>query len=101
MTTYNAERTAYQRAGYNHWYLIPDGKKGAPLWFLGDGPLLRINRYDKISGEHVNLITKKDRVVLLEAINAGCFEGMWDEMKTVLWGRGKANMKKLMQFVER
>ena len=40
-------------------------------------------------------------MVLLESINAGCFEDMWDEMKDVLRARANGNLKKLMQFVVR
>lgn len=102
MTTYNSEHTAYKRRFSETWYLIPSGKKTAPPFFLGEGPRLTIHRrYDGISNDHINLITKKDRAVLLEAINAGCFENMWDEMKYVLRKRGEGNMKKLMQFVVR
>lgn len=102
MAIYNAEHTAYKRPWSDDWHLIPDGKKRAPLFFLGDGPELRISRrYDRISDEHINLITKKDRVVLLESINAGCFEDMWDEMKDALRSRSGDNLKKLMQFVVR
>lgn len=102
MTTYNAERTAYKRYWSEIWYLVPDGKKRAPLFFLGEGPKLGIHRrYDRINDEHINLLTKKDRVVLLESINAGCFEDMWDEMKDVLRARASGNLKKLMQFVVR
>lgn len=102
MTIYNTERTAYRRPWSDSWHLIPDGKKRAPLFFLGDGPELRISRrYDRISDEHINLITKKDRVVLLESINAGCFEDIWSEMKNVLRVRANGNLKKLMQFVVR
>lgn len=102
MATYNAEHTAYKRPWSDDWHLIPDGKKRAPLFFLDEGPRLRIHRrYDRITEEHINLITKKDRVVLLESINAGCFEDIWDEMKNVLRARANGNLKKLMQFVVR
>lgn len=102
MAVYNTERTAYKRPWSDNWYLIPDGKKRAPLFFLGDGPMLIIYRgYDRITEEHINLITKKDRVVLLESINAGCFDDMWDEMKDFLRARSGDNLKKLMKFVER
>ena len=102
MAVYNTEHTAYKRPWSEGWYLIPDGKKKAPLIFLGEGPELRIHRrYDRITEEHINLITKKDRVVLLESINAGCFDDMWDEMKDVLRSRSGDNLKKLMQFVVR
>ena len=99
---YNTERTAYKRTWSEDWFLIPDGKKKAPLFILGEGPRLVIHRrYDRITEEHINLITKKDRVVLLESINAGCFDDMWDEMKDVLRSRSGDNLKKLMQFVVR
>ena len=102
MTIYNTERTAYRRTWSDSWFLVPDGKKRAPLFFLDEGPRLRIHsRYDRITEEHINLITKKDRAVLLESINAGCFEDMWDEMKDVLRARANGNLKKLMQFVVR
>ena len=102
MVIYNTERTAYRRPWTDGWFLVPDGKNRAPLFFLDEGPRLGISRrYDRITEEHINLITKKDRVVLLESINAGCFEDMWDEMKDVLRARANGNLKKLMQFVER
>lgn len=101
MTKYNTERTAYKRYWSENWYLIPDGKKNAPLFILGEGPYLHIHsRYDRVTVEHINLITKKDRAVLLESINAGCFDEMWDRMKDVLLKRGKNNLKKLMEFVD-
>ena len=101
MTKYNTERTAYKRSWSENWYLIPDGKKNAPLFILGEGPYLHIySGYDRVTSEHINLITKKDRAVLLESINAGCFDDMWDRMKDVLLKRGRDNMKKLMEFVE-
>lgn len=102
MTVYNTERTAYKRAWADDWFLVPDGKKRAPLPIMDEGPrLITRTRYDRITDEHINLLTKKDRVVLLEAINAGCFDDMWDEMKDVLRKRGADNLKKLMRFVER
>lgn len=102
MTIYNTERTAYRRPWSDVWFLVPDGKKRAPLFFLDEGPRLGIHRrYDRITEEHINLLTKKDRVVLLESINAGCYEDMWDEMKDVLRARSGDNLKKLMQFVVR
>lgn len=102
MTVYNTERTAYKRPWSNDWFLIPDGKKRAPLPYTSDGPRLVIyRRYDRLTDEHINLLTKKDRVVLLESVNAGCFDDMWDEMKDVLRKRGADNLKKLMQFVVR
>lgn len=101
ISIYNAERTAYKRPWSNTWYLIPDGKTRAPLFFLGEGPILWIYRMDgRVTDEHMHLLTKKDRVILLESINAGCFEGMWDEMKNVLRSRSEENLERLMKFVE-
>ena len=58
------------------------------------------NHYDHLTDEHMHLLTKKDRVILLESINAGCFESMWEEMKYVLRSRSEENLEKLMKFVE-
>lgn len=102
ITVYNAERTAYKRPWSDIWYLVPDGKTSAPLFFLGEGPSLWIHRrYDRLTDEHMHLLTKKDRVILLESINAGCFESMWEQMKNVLRSRSEENLDKLMKFVVR
>ena len=102
ITIYNTERTAYKRYLTDGWYLVPEGKTRAPLFFLGEGPSLEIHRrYDRLTDEHMHLLTKKDRVILLESINAGCFESMWEEMKYVLRTRSEENLDKLMKFVVR
>lgn len=101
MTMYNAERTAYRRYWSDTWYLVPEGKRRAPLFFLGEGPILWIHkRYDRLTDEHMHLLTKKDRVILLESTNAGCFEDMWKEMKNVLRSRSEENLATLVKFVE-
>lgn len=100
MTIYNDNRTAYKRDWSEHWYLVPDGKKRAPIFWLGDGPLLPLGRYSAITDEHINLITQKDRVILLESISAGCFDQMWDEMKDVLLERSRKNFKTLRRFID-
>lgn len=101
MTIYNTERTAYRRYWSNIWYLVPDGKTRAPLFFLGEGPMLgSIRMYDLLNEEHMNLLTKKDRVILLEAINAGCFEDMREKMVGILRARAADNLKSLMKFVD-
>lgn len=101
ISIYNAERTAYKRPWIDTWYLVPDGKTRAPLFFLGEGPMLgSIRVWDLMYEEHMNLLTQKDRVVLLEAINAGCFTSVWCELQGVLRERADDNLKSLMRFVD-
>lgn len=100
MNEYNEHRTAYKRYWSENWYLVPDGKKRAPVFWMGDGPYLHLSRYSMVTDDHINLLTQKDRVILLEAINAGCFEEMWGKMQNVLIQRGKDNFKTLLGFLE-
>lgn len=101
MTIYNTQRTAYKRYWTNIWYLVPEGKRRAPLFFLGEGPMIdNISEYSLLNEEHMNLLTQKDRVVLLESINAGCFVPMWEEMVDILRARADDNLESLMRFVD-
>lgn len=101
MVEYNHTRTAYKPSwSLYDWYLIPDGKKRAPLF--GEGPLLDTRRsYPRLSDEHINLITNEDRVILLEAIAGGCFNQMWSEMGDILRVRSRNNFQTLKEFAER
>lgn len=103
MVRYNHTKTAYKHKDSKFWRLVPDGKKRAPGWlgFGAEGPTIPFSTYDypPLTEEHLNLITQRDRVLLLESIAGGCFDNMWNEMKHILRARSKRNYKILQSFV--
>ena len=98
MVKYNHTRTAYKPDWSRYdWFLIPDGKKRAPLF--GEGPRLDMrNSYPYITDEHINILSNKDRILLLESIAGGCFGRMWVETCETLRERSSENFKLLSDY---
>lgn len=96
MDKYNHTRTAYKPGWSIYWHLVPDGKNRAPLF--GEGPRLSGRGAAYIPDEHINLLTNRDRIILLESIAGGCFDQTLRSMMYTLEKRSDENFKILTEY---
>lgn len=95
MRKWNVHKTAYCSGGI--WYLLPRGRVRPPLidHSAADRALWSYMT-ENLKEECIQLITEKDRELLLSALDEGCFGLVWYEMKRVLTDRREKNYELLM-----